>query len=198
MATREVDESEFLSSQSVVRAVNAMLANKDSRKLLLQARKVADPSAVIPEIDAAAPVQSEMAEIRKLMAEQAAERAAEKAERDQQAQIDKFTAGWEKQKAQLRNNGWRDEGIAEIEKHAQERGIADLEVAAAHWEKLHPPSDPVQPNGSGSWGFFDAPKDDETFVKAMIDSRGDDENALNAEISAALKDYRGQVAGNRR
>lgn len=197
MAVREVEESAFLSSQAVVNTVNAMLANKDARKLLLQARKISDPNAVIPELDAAAPINAQVDEIKAMLASERAERAAEKAEREQQAQIQAFQQSWERQKSQLRNQGWREDGIEAIEKHAQERGIADLEIAAAHWEKLHPPAEPVQPNGSGSWGFFDQSPDDDKFIKAMIDSRGEDDGALNAEIAATLRDYRSQLGARR-
>jgi hypothetical protein len=41
--------------------------------------------------------------------------------------------------------------------------------------------------------------DDDKFVKAMIASKGEDEGALNAEINAALKDFRAQQQqGSRR
>jgi hypothetical protein len=197
MAVREIDESEFLNYRAVSGVVNQILNHKDARKLMLQARKLADPTAVIPEIDAAAPVQSELAEVRKLLAEDKAAREAEKAEREQQARINEFQRGWDRQKSSLRNAGWSDEGIASIESHAQERGIPDLEVAAAHWEKLHPPAEPAQPSSGSSWNFFDTPKDDDTFVKGMISSRGEDDNVLNAEISAALKDFRSQTNSRR-
>ena len=38
----EIDESELLNQQTVVKAVNSMLANPEARKLLLKARKTAD------------------------------------------------------------------------------------------------------------------------------------------------------------
>ncbi len=214
MATREIDESEFLASQATIKAVNEMLAHPEARSLLLHARKKANPSVVIPEIDAAAPIQNSVAAFKaeiaaemkadrearaaELKAERdareamAAERKAEKEAAAQAELVSKFHAEWDRQKGQLRADGWRDEGIAAIEKHAQERGIADLEIAAAHWEKLHPPAEPVTPNGSGSWGFMDGAPDDDKFMKAMIESRGEDDAALNSEINAALKDFRGQ------
>lgn len=217
MATREIDESEFLASQATIRAVNGMLANPASRKLLLQARKTADPNAVIPELDAAAPINSTLEEIRAAMAaekqaaaeeraaarkereEEKAAAAAEKQAAEQAKLVADFEANWVKQKASLRQEGWRDEGIAEIVAHAEKNGIADLEIAAAHWEKLHPPAEPVQPNSTGSWGFMDNIPDDDKFVKAMIASKGEDEGALNAEINSALKDFRSQQAqGSRR
>jgi hypothetical protein len=198
VATREIDETEFLAAKSTIDAVNGMLAHPAARKLLLQARKTADPNVVIPEIDAAAPLNSEMSEIKKMLAEEKAAREAEKVEREQAVRISEFQQGWERQKSRLREAGWRDEGISEVEKFAQERGVPDLEIAASHWEKLHPPPEPVQPNGSGSWGFFDQPADDDMFVKKMIDSRGEDESALNQEINAALKEYRSQQSAVRR
>lgn len=197
MPVREIDESEYLNYRAVSGVVNQILNKPEARKLMLQARKLADPNAVIPEIDAAAPVQSELAEMRKMLAEDRAAREAEKQAREQDARISDFQRGWERQKSKLRNAGWSDEGIASIESHAQERGIPDLEVAAAHWEKLHPPAEPVQPSSGSAWNFFDTPKDDDAFVKGMIASKGDDDNALNAEISAALKDFRSQTASRR-
>lgn len=197
MAVRQVDEAEFLNAQAVMRAVDMMMADKDARKLLLQARKKSDPKAVIPELDAAEPVNAEVAEIRKMLSEQKEVMAAEKAEREQQARLAEFAKGWEKQRSKLRGDGWRDEGIEGIEKLAQERGIPDLEVAAAYFEKLHPPAEPVQPNGTGSWGFFEGNSEDDTFIKAMIASKGDDEGALDREIAATLKDFRSQTGARR-
>ncbi len=197
MAIRQVDETEFLNAQNVVAAVNEMLANKEARTMLLKARKTANPNVSIPEIDAAAPVQSEISELRKVLAEQADERKREREEAAASRALEAQQRTYEKQERSLRDAGWREEGIAEIKKHALERGIPDLEVAAAHWEKLHPPSDVVQPSGSGSWSFLDGTPDDDTFVKAMIASKGEDEVALNKEISATLKEFRSQQAARR-
>jgi hypothetical protein len=169
-----------------------MLANPSARKMLLQARKLSDPSVVIPEIDAAAPVNATLDEIKKQLAEDKAERAAERAAAEQQRQVDKFTQGWERQKSLLRSQNWSDEGIAAVEQHAHDRGIPDLEIAAAHFEKLHPPSEPVTSSSTGSWGFMENNAEDDTFVKAMIESQGNDEAALDREIAASLKDYRAQ------
>jgi hypothetical protein len=200
MAVVQIDESELLSQRAVVETVNRMLADKGASKLLLQARKMAEPNAVIPEIDAAAPLESELAAFRKELADERAARAAEKQAQDEQRAIATFTNKWNEQKSALRRDGWRDDGIAEIEKHAQNHGIADLEIAAAHYEKLHPPAEVAQPSGTGGWNFFDGPTEDDKFVDLMIASRGDDDGALNREIGAAIKDFRNQSGGpsNRR
>lgn len=193
MAVREIDESELLAQQSVTRAVNQMLANPKARKMLLAARKEADPDAVIPEIDAAAPLAAEQAALRQMLLDDKAERAADKAAAAEARSVQQFEDGWNRQKSALRNAGWRDEGIEAVEQFARENAIGDLGIAADAWEKRHPPAEPVQPNGSGSWGFFDQPSDaPDTFIKAMVETKGDNEGALDAEIQSALRDYRSQ------
>ena len=152
MARVEIDEAELATHRGLTAALNGMLANPKSRSLVLQARKIADPNAHVPEVDAAAPIIGEMQRIRE---EMAAERKARKEEAEKAAEeraIATAQATLDKQEAQLRTAGWRDDGIAAVRKHAEERGIFDLEVAAAHFEKLNPPPEPVTPNGFGSWG----------------------------------------------
>lgn len=192
MALVQVEETELLQSRQIAEALTKIAAKPEARRKMLEARKLAEPNVAIPELDAAAPVNEALAEIRKELAE---ERAALKKQREEEAEqrkIAEFRDRWNGQKSQLRSSGWTDDGIAEVEKHAQERGIADLEIAAAHYEKLHPPAEPVTPNGSGSWGFFgEQQAEDDTFVKSMVESRGLDEGALNKEIGLAIREARG-------
>jgi hypothetical protein len=199
MALAPPDEAELLASRSVVNTVNAMLANKDARKLLLQARKITDPNASIPEIDAAVPVRAEVDEMKKLLEEDRKERQKERDEQAQALAMERANAAVGQQRERLRAQGWRDEGIAEIEKFAAEHGVPDLEIAASHWEKLHPPAEPATPNGSGSWNFFDdqTSENDKKFVETMINTKGEDEGALNAEIRAALTEVRGSQPARR-
>lgn len=197
MATREVDEAQFLEAQGVIAAVNEILAHKDARQMMLKARKLANPKVVIPEIDAAAPINNEVAELRKIIEDDRRARAQEREEAAIAAKTAEFQNEWDKQKRRLRDAGWRSEGIEAVEKHAQERGIGDLEVAAAHWEKLNPPQEPAMPNGGASWGFFDQPADDDKFVEKLLSGRGEDESALSAEIASTLRDFRTQSGARR-
>lgn len=197
MAVREVEESEFLSAKAVLQSVNEMLANPEARERLLQARKIANPNAIIPELDTKSAISAELSEFKRMREEEKAERAREKQEAEENKRISEFTNGWEKQKNKLRDNGWREEGIEAVEAFAQENGIGNLQIAADAWEKRNPPAEPVQPNGFGSWGFFDQPAQDDTFVKTMLESQGENEGALDAEIRATLKDFRNQSGGRR-
>lgn len=193
MALIQIEEAELLQQKNVIDTLNKMLGNPEARRKVLEARKITDPNVSIPELDAALPLNNALTEIQKELKADRAARAAEKEADAQQRRIDEFNAGLDRQRDTLRRAGWTDEGLSEVQKHAQERGIPDLEVAAAHYEKLHPPADPVQPNGSGSWGFFEEPAAEDTFMKSMLESHGGDERALNSEIQKALAETRGQA-----
>jgi hypothetical protein len=195
----EIDESELLSLRGVNEVVGAILANPQSRPHMLRARKIQDPRAPIPEIDAAQPALHAVAAVQKEIADWRKEQQ----ERDQKREVEetnrRFAEGWERQKAALREQGWRADGIAEIEKFAIERGVADLEMAASHYEKLHPPAEPVSNNGYGSWDFFTPSEGDQKgFIEKMMESRGDDEGALRAETHKALTEFRSQQQQLRR
>jgi len=194
MALVQIEEAELLQQRGVIEQINKMLGHPEARKKVLEARKITDPSVVIPELDAAAPLNSALDEMRKELKAEREERAKQEAAREERERLAEFNAGLDRQRATLRSAGWTDEGLAEIQKHAQERGIPDLEVAAAHYEKLHPPAEPVSPNGSGSWGFdVQNPGTEDTFMTAMVNSKGDNEAALDREIRAALAETRGQA-----
>jgi hypothetical protein len=142
-------------------------------------------------------VKSEIAKLREEMVAERELRAKERQEAEERRRLDDFRALWNRQRDALRQSGWTDDGIAQIEKHAETRGIPDLEVAAAHYEKLHPPAEPVAPTGGGAWNLFDTPAPDDTFVKDLMASKGDNDQALDREIAATIKDFRSSQAGRR-
>ena len=196
MAQIAVEESEWLSQQAVSKVVNQMLNHPKARPLVLQARKESDPNAVIPEIDAVVKVKAEFEDMRALIAQEKADRAQAKMDAEEQRRISEFSDGWKQQKSKLRNSGWSAEGVEAVEAFAQENGVADLTIAADAYEKRNPPPEPVHPNGFGSFGFFDRPEKD-VFVKSMLDSHGENEGALDAEIRAVLSDCRSQSGARR-
>lgn len=191
----EIDEAELLASQQVVQAVNQMMANPKSRQLLLHARKTADPNASVPEVDAMAPVVGVLENFKKELAAEREERAKERQADEERRRIEQATRQVEEVRGRLKASGWTADGIAAVEKLAEERGIFDLEAAAALHEKMNPPPPPAEPNGMGSWGFFEGADQEgsDKFVKAMLESGGDDEGALGREVRSALTDYRNGV-----
>jgi|SRR5579863_4668699 len=192
MAKIEIDETEYAALGGIKRTVDAMLANPEARKKLLSAQKTVNPNAVIPEIDAAEPVKAELEATNKTLADIRKEIAEEKAARELQAQTDKFMAEWEKQKAKLRKDGFFDEAIDEIEKLAKEKNIADLDLAASHYIRLHPPEAPVQPGTSSHWNLFDPTEAEESLIKDFLPSQGEDNSVLNKAIKKSLDETRGQ------
>jgi len=193
--TVEVDEATLLAQQQISALVDVISKNPAARKLFHQAVKTARPDAVIPEVDAAQPLLDEIA------AERKAREALEKkiADKDAAEEAARRTAdfqnSWERQKDRLRDEGWMDDGIAEVEKLAQERGIVDLEAAALLHQKLHPPAEPITPNGLGGFDIFQMPAEEDAAMKKLLESKGEDESALRSMVNTALTDVR---SGSRR
>jgi hypothetical protein len=198
MAAVQIDETELLQYRQLHGAAQAMLANPKARKLLQQAQLTVNPQAKIPEVEMEAERESALADIKKQNAEVLAALEADRAERAREKQMAELTAGWEKQKSELRQRGFTDDGIAKIEAHALQESIPNLRAAANDYLALNPPAMPEQPSGFGGWDFFGGEKkEDDQFVEKMIASRGDNDGVLNAEIMATLRDMRGQNGAGR-
>lgn len=191
MARIEIEEADLLANQGVVNTVKAMLGNPEARKLVLKAQKIVKPDAVIPEIDAAVPFQTELEKMREESRALTKRLDDEKAEREARGKIDEFTTAWENQKSGLRREGYLTETIDEIEKLAKERGIPDLEAAAALHTKLHPPAEPASPSGFGSFNFFEPSEKEGEDMKKLLETRGESEGVLNTMIQKGLADVRG-------
>lgn len=179
----EVDENEYralVQNSGVIKVVEQMMANPAARKKLLEARKVADPTASIPEIDAAAPVEAAVSEVTKTVAELRKEMADDKAERENTRRLDALNTQWAKGQEFLRDHGYQDDGIAAIEKFMQENGVASHKIAMAAFEREHPAPEPVTPT-STRFDIFAAPSKDES-MKMLHD--GDEDGFLNQTIAA--------------
>ena len=189
----EIDEAEWAAQQTITKLFGDMLNNPVTREQVLKAKKAVRPNEPIPEIDAADrgyaaidKLSKEFTDFRTSLEKQQADReAAEKAHA--------FQNGWERSKQTLREDGWMDDGIANIEKLANDRGIPDLEAAAALYSKLHPKPEPVQPSGYGRFNMFEMPEqaDQDSFMKKLIETRGDGDGAIDGEIRSAINDVRG-------
>lgn len=191
MATREIDETELLAKDRVVLLFNEMLQHPESRKLVQQATKAVRPNTVIPEFDAKNEVFGEMDKMRAEHAAAMKMIADEKADREAQAKQNDFKAGWDRQKDSLRNKGWLDDGVDKVEAFALEHGISDLSIAADAYEARMPAPEPVTPSGFGGFDIFQPPGEDDTAMKTLLESRGEDPHALNKLINEALGDIRG-------
>jgi hypothetical protein len=195
MAKVEIEEADFLASRQLTQAIQAMMAKPESRKKLLEAQKIVNPNAVT-----ARDYQDEVLdEVRKERDERLAfqkkledDKAAEAVER----RTSEFRSTWERQKQTVRERypDLNDKGVEDIEKLAQDRGIPDLEAAAALYRQLNPPPAIEHPSGPSGFNLFDIPQQDDMkdHMKKLMDSGGENESELNAMIRETLADVRGQ------
>lgn len=198
MAIVQVDETELLQYRQLHGAAQAMLANPKARKLLQQAQLTVNPNANIPEVQIEAEREGALAEIRNQNKAVLEAIEADRAERARDKQMAEITGGWERQKAELRQRGFTDDGIAKIEAHALQESIPNLRAAANDYLALNPPAMPEQPSGFGGWDFFGGEKNEaDQFVDKMIASRGENDGVLNREIAETLRDMRSQHTAGR-
>lgn len=188
----EIDESELASLRSVSSLFGGILKNKDARKLLLSARKIVEPEAVIPELDAAEPVLAEVKKIADSVSELRKSFDEKEAERTREANEAKISAQWNKGQSLALKSGYIGDSLKALEDFMKEKGIFDHEIAIPAFERLHPQQQPVTPTGNR----FDFQKvrgsrDDDANMKRLF--AGDDEGFLDSAISDTLKDLRGQL-----
>lgn len=189
--TIQVDEGQFLATRGLVQLYEQINANPKARELLHSAAKIVNPTIATPELDAKAELRAELdaekAERLKLQERIDADIAArEAADRTRQ-----FTESWNSKVSGLRRAGYTDEGIEKITKLAEERGLVDLDAAAALFDKMNPPAPVSQPGGgiNGLDLFQQSAQDNEDFKK-LLESQGDNPAAERNMINQALTDYR--------
>lgn len=192
--TVEIEEADLLAKDRVVNLYSQMLANPKARELLETAVKTVNPQIATPITDAKSEVLSELGKEREARLALEKRLDDEKADREAEKARQQFANTWERQKARVRaERGYTDEGIAEIEKLCEERGIPDFEAGALLFDKLHPPPAVEAPAGFGSWNLFEPASHDGEDFKKLMDSKGEDEMALRRLVDGTLTEVRGGV-----
>ncbi|MDE2472855.1 MAG: hypothetical protein KGL35_30090, partial [Bradyrhizobium sp.] len=156
MALVEIDESELRSHRAVTEAMQKLLSNPKTRGQLLRLQKEVNPDVVIPEVDAVEPFQAEVGEVKNALAEMKKMLADEQAAREAEKKQAELRASWDRGRTKLRNSGYTDEGLTAVEAFMEEQGIANHEVAAAAYERLHPPQTPVRAAATPGFDIFDS------------------------------------------
>ena len=189
----EVDEEELQRNQQLRRTLSAIMAHPQGKILAQKAHKLVDPNAVTPELDASEAVNVPVQAIEKKFNDFVAKTEKEQADREEKARMDRLTSEWKAGQASLLAQKWTPDGIKKLEEFMEQKGIVDHEIAAAAFEKLHPPQTPVMPGGTGAWNFLELPTDDTgEYVKKLIDSKGKNNIAVDNAAHAALNEVRGQ------
>jgi hypothetical protein len=195
----EIDEVTLQQNNKLKQTFETWLKNPKARRKVLEAQRLVDPKADIPELDEPDPLEA-------LKSESAAQIAAlqkqiddDKAARETSATVARLTALKDNGIAKLREQRYTDEGIKSIEKIMEEKGILDPLDAAAIFERNHPPQAPVQQTGSGGWNFGELPSATEDADDKYVDSllkagkHGLSDGALSQRIAQTINEVRGNA-----
>lgn len=192
MSTVEIDENELVYLRRIGGVASKIMSNPQGKKLLEQAHKLVDPSAVTPTLDLEAQLEAARAEDRKQIAELKKELEADKAEREQTSKLADLQKQIDAGFAKLRADGWQEDGIKKVDEFMKEKAIIDPLIAAAYVEKSMPPTQPATPSGGSSWNFIESVQDGEADLKKLIESKGNYEPLVDKMARDALGDVRGQ------
>ncbi len=143
-------------------AWNKLLAGPN-RVQVLEAYKLAYPEAVVPELDAAKPLMSEIEKLRKEMQDDKDARAAADEKRRNDAREASANDTVSKGRTWLRGEKkLDDEGVTAVEKIMLDEGIQNYAVAFNHWKALQPPDPEPLPStygGARSLDWFKVEED---------------------------------------
>lgn len=188
----EIDEAEFLQNKTLRETVAKIMANPDAALMVERALKTVDPNARTPRLDQAKLVEEPVKGVEKKLDDFIAAQNKANADREEANKRAQITADVQTGLSRLRANGWLDDGIKAVEKIMEEKGILDVDIAAAYFEKLHPPQVPVSPGGAGAYNFFsDLAPEGDADLKKMIESKGESEGVVDKIAYMALNEIRG-------
>ena len=193
MAAVEVDEVELLRLRKQDQTVQHIWGNPKARRKIQEAVKEADPNMRIPELEIEEAAKAPVMALEKTVADLQKQIADDKAEREKNDKLNALNHSVETGFGKLRKSGWTDDGLVEVKKLMEERGIIDPEIAAAYYEKQHPPQVPATPSGVGAWNFGEVADDTDAYSKALMASKNAAENdsLVMREAGKALQEIRG-------
>lgn len=191
MAQVEIDETEYTNLRNIAGAMQKMLANPKTRSKVLEAQKLINPDAIIPELDATRPVFEKLDEVNAKVSELTKQLADEKtAAKDEKARA-ALEAQWEKSRVKAVQAGYTSEGIDALEKYMVEKGVVDHEVAMPSFEKMHPPETLIA-HSADRFDVFSGlvPAGETDDVNLLLS--GNDSQFLNKRIKDTLTSVRGR------
>jgi hypothetical protein len=187
----EIDETEYTNLRNIAGTMQKMLANPKTRSKVLEAQKIINPDAIIPEIDSTKPVFEKIDAVSEQVGKLAQQLADEKQAAKEEKQRAALEASWEKSRQKAVKAGYTSEGVEALEKYMIEKGVVDHEVAMPSFERLHPPETLV----THSADRFDAftglmPTDDKDDTKLLLE--GNETGFMNKRIKDTLAAVRGR------
>lgn len=197
MAMIEIDESEFHRLQRLSSTVAKIAGNPNAKLLLQQAHKTVDANALTPELDEQEKKKAADGEWQKKFETLQAEIQADREKRDSDKKLDALTAKFNEDRKALLGEGYTPQFIEALEKEMTEKGIPSHEIALAWYLKKNPPPEIAAPRGFGSFDFTAPPKEEETFIKELFMSKGDNDTAVLKAAGEAIADVRQHAPARR-
>ena len=193
----EVDEVQLQQSHKLKQTVENWLKNPKAKRKILEAQKLVDSKADIPELDEPDPIEALRAESTKEIADLKKQIEEDKANRERDGRLAQLQTLKDNGIKKLREQRYTDDGIKAVEKIMEEKGILDPLDAAAIFERDHPPQAPVQQTGSGGWNFGELPAStddaDEKYVDQLLKAgkNGISDGALMQRVGNTINEVRG-------
>ncbi len=198
MPTVEVDELQLQQSTKLRQAFEALMKNPKSRRKVLEAQRIIEPDAKIPELDEPDPLEAATKPLADKVAELQKQIEDDKAARERDGRLSQLQTLKDTGIKKLREQRYTDDGIKAIEKIMEDKGILDPLDAAAIFDRDHPPQAPVQQSGgTGGWNFTDLPSSTEDADDKYVDSllkagkNGISDGALMQRVGNTINEVRG-------
>ena len=188
----EVDEVEYAQSRQLRDTIAKLMADPKRAAKIEELRKEVEPNAPTPHLDQMKLTTEPVEKVREEMSALRKELAEEKAKSEQDAKLSALQRKIDAGNAQLLSEGWTQDGIKTLTEFREKEGILDPIAAAAYYEKLNGAQvAPMQPSsGFGAWNFGEVPKDENDFVKKLMDSHGQNDLVVENEAMKVIKEFR--------
>ena len=188
----EVDEVEYAQSRQLRDTIAKLMADPKRAAKIEELRKEVEPNAPTPHLDQMKLTTEPVEKVREEMSALRKELAEEKAKSEQDAKLSALQKKIDAGNAQLLSEGWTTDGLKTLTEFREKEGILDPIAAAAYYEKLNGAQvAPMQPSsGFGAWNFGEVPKDENDFVKKLMDSHGQNDLVVENEAMKVIKEFR--------
>ena len=195
----EVDEVQLQQNNKLKQTVEGWLKNPKARRKVLEAQKLVDPKADIPELEEPDPIEAATKPLADQVAALSKQIEEDKVTRERDTRLQQLQALKDNGIKRLRDQRYTDDGIKAVEKIMEEKGILDPLDAAAIFERDHPPQAPLQQTGSGGWNFGELPSStedaDEKYVDQLLKAGKNDisDGALMQRVHNTINEVRGNA-----
>lgn len=189
----EIDEVDLVRYRDLAQNVQHVMKHPQARLLVQQAHKIVNPDAITPELDTHHQVMAPVKALEKKFDDFISGVGKQAEDNQRAATLANLKAQEERGIAELRRQGWNDEGITAVQKMMSEKGILDPLDAAAIFEKHHPPQQVATPSGTGAWNFAEGLADDQVDLKKLLDTKGQNDVVADNMAQTALNEFRTQM-----